>query len=643
MPATEVARKQRTLGGAAGLALLAFALIYRFFPGLLHVEAPVEPPATAMQQGTAGATRTWSALEASGTGPPGGDAAAPAGLVGTSLADALRMGPPLAPSEAVAALLGKAHQAESEGKLVEPADANAIALYREVLAAAPENPDAEAGLARIGGALRDWALAAIERGDEGSARRYLDAYAGLPHSERELAQVRERVATLQQVRPLLTRAAELMKAGRITLPKGGNALEIYRQIMELDPGNRLADAGLAVIERRYLDRALAESARDEFGKADASLAEAAAIRPGSQELLETRTRIEGLRRQRAESVLAQARSALDAGNADLADQLVQRAQAISADLAGLDEFSLRLRNARLYANLSPGQVVRDPFVDLAGSAPAVVVIPAGGFEMGVPADAEGAAASETPRREVAVALGFALGQREVTVGQFREFVNASGYVSDAEKLGGSAVYEESSGRMVERRGTNWRNDYAGARARDDLPVVHVSWNDASAYAAWLAAHTGKRYRLPSEAEYEYALRAGSSSRFPWGEGTPDMVVGNFTGSGDRSPSKRSWSLAFAGYGDGFWGPAPVGSFPANPFGLHDMDGNVSEWVQDCWHENFLRAPRDSSAWMNPGCRMHVVRGGSWGSDPEQVRSTYRVPAAADARNARVGFRVARDL
>lgn len=639
MPAPEVARKQHRLGGAAGIALLAFALLYRFFPGALHIEPQEEQVASS--QASRGPAAPWSVLRSDAAAPT--EDVGPPAPAGTSLADAIRMGPPVPTTKVVAELLQRARVAEQRGDLHEPAGANAIALYREALEAAPNNREAEEGLERIGGALRDWTIAAVERGDEASAARFLRIYAELPHSDRELASVRERVKTLGTVMPMLTRAAEFMRQGRRTEPADASALSVYREVLALDPGNRLADAGLAEIESVFLDRALAEAARDDFAGADATLAQASSIRPGSPALLDTRARVEGIRRQRAESVLVQARSALDSGDADLAEQLAQKAQAISADLAGLDEFNLRLRNARLYASLSPGQVIRDRFLDLAGEAPAVVVIPTGSFVMGSPADEEGHLDNEEPQRRVQIDVGFALGQSEVTVGQFRQFVAASKYVSDAERLGGSAVYEESSGRIAERRGMTWRNDYAGERARDDLPVVNVSWNDAKAYLAWLSTRTGKRYRLPSEAEFEYVLRAGSTTRYPWGDGDPDAVVGNFTGDGDRSPSRRSWSSAFPRYNDGHWGPATVRSFPAGRFGVFDMVGNVSEWVEDCWHDNYLRAPRDSSAWVNPGCERHVVRGGSWGSDPAQVRSAFRIAARGDTRSARVGFRVARDL
>jgi formylglycine-generating enzyme required for sulfatase activity len=486
-------------------------------------------------------------------------------------------------------------------------------------------------------------LAAVDRGDETSAQRYLASYAELPHADDELADLRARVKTLHQILPMLTQAAILVKAGQLTGTDDANALAVYRDVMKLDPGNHLADAGLATIERGSLDRALAQAAQDDFAGADSTLGEASAIRPGSQALLETRARVDGIRRQRAETVLAQARSALDSGNADLAEQLAKKAQGISPDLAGVDDFNLRLRNARLYASLAPGEVIKDRFLDLPGTAPAIVVVPTGDFVMGSAADETGHQDNEEPQRRVRIEVGFALGQTEVTVGQFREFVAATQYVSDAEKLGAAAVYEESSGRISDRHGMSWRNDYRGERASDNLPVINVSWNDASAYLAWLSAHTGKHYRLPTEAEFEYAERAGSATRYSWGDGDPDKVIGNFTGEGDRSPSKRSWSSAFPRYSDGYWGPAPVRSFIADRYGLFDMEGNVSEWVEDCWHDNYTRAPRDSTAWVNPGCERRVVRGGSWGSDPDQVRSAFRIAARTDTRSSRVGFRVAREL
>ena len=167
--------------------------------------------------------------------------------------------------------------------------------------------------------------------------------------------------------------------------------------------------------------------------------------------------------------------------------------------------------------------------------------------------------------------------------------------------------------------------------------------DAEAYAAWLSAQTGERYRLPSEAEFEYALRGGRADPYPWGAGAPPRVVGNLTGDGDRSRSGRRWSNAIERYDDGPWGPAPVRSYPPEAFGTFDLVGNVSEWVLDCWHDSYLRAPVDGSAWINPGCGDRVVRGASWASTLDRARSAYRQPSPVATTHARLGFRVVREL
>jgi formylglycine-generating enzyme required for sulfatase activity len=205
------------------------------------------------------------------------------------------------------------------------------------------------------------------------------------------------------------------------------------------------------------------------------------------------------------------------------------------------------------------------------------------------------------------------------------------------------VYDERGGVMSEHRGVDWRRDHAGRKAAPELPVVHVAFEDAEAYVAWLSAQTGQRYRLPSEAEFEYALRGGRDEAYAWGEGAPTRVVGNLTGDGDKSRLGRRWSNAIPDYADGHWGPAPVRSFPAEAFGTFDLIGNVSEWVQDCWHDGYRRAPGDGTAWVNPGCSDRVIRGASWASTLDRARSAYRQPSAAETTHARLGFRVVRDI
>lgn len=637
MAGPENVRKQTTWGGAAGIALLGFALVYRFFPEVIHV-SPGQRPANLPVRTTA----PPPPIDVRENPPAIVEFGPPSELAGEPVPEAPAE-PEIPATESIAALLAQADKAAAEDRLFEPAGDNALELYRKVLDEEKTNRRARSGLAAVQDRLLAEIGAALDTGDTDEAQRVLEGLDKVPHEAARFADLRKRLDLTRQVAPMLAEAADLLKQGKSLEPLGNSALDIYRRVRELDPNNELAQQGLEQIQRGVLERALAAVAKDDFAAADAVLAQAAAIAPGSQQLLDTRTRTEGVRRQRAETVLAQAQSALDSGNADLAEKLAQQAQSVSADLPGVDEFQIKLRNARLYASLRPGQQISDPFLDRAGTAPAVLVVPTGKFLMGSPDNEEGHRGSEGPQREVVIDSGFALGRSEVSVGEFREFIRASGYRTTAEQESASSVYDENSGRMVDGSGVTWQDNYSGRRAADNQPVVHVSWDDAVAYLAWLSERTGKRYRLPSEAEFEYVLRAGSTTRFPWGDSDPTRVIGNFTGAGDRSPAHRTWRKGFPRYADNFWGPAPVRSFPANPLGFYDIDGNVSEWVDDCWHDTYIRAPRDSRAWINPGCERHVVRGGSWGSDPDQVRSAFRLSALTTTRSGRVGFRVAREL
>ncbi len=638
MPGSEVVQKQTVLGGAAGIALLLFALAYRFYPNLPHSLSlhALAPPV--------GSTPSGAVLIAQAQKPaPSAPDHAP---LEQDKANAIAWGPPISlaplPPKAIALLLKKADKALDGGHLLEPKD-GALALYRQALDADAKNAAAKAGVEKVHNAILQQTGDALDRGDENESARLIVLLQDLALDDEHVATLQARLKILRQTTPLLTRAAELLRQNKTIATGGENAFDVYRQVQKIDPTNKLADQGLAQIERGFLDRALAAAAQDDFGGADKILAEASSIRPGSHELLDTRTQIEGIRGQRATAVMSQANSALDAGNADLAQLLAQKAQGLSSDVAGVPAFNERMRNARLYASYKPGQVVADAFVDRNGKAPALVVVPTGSFNMGSPEQESGHRTTEDPLREVKISVGFALGRDEVSVAEFRAFVDDANYVTDAEKSGGSSVYDEESGRTIERHGISWRNDYNGAIAGDNLPAIHLSWNDGNAYVQWLSTRTGKRYRLPSEAEYEYALRAGTATRFWWGDGNPSKPVANLTGDGDRSPSQRLWTNSFPHYKDGFWGPAPIGKFPANPFGLRDIDGNVSDWVEDCWHDSYLRAPADSRAWVNPGCERRVVRGASWGSAPDQARSAFRTSLPADSHNAQVGLRVARDL
>jgi formylglycine-generating enzyme required for sulfatase activity len=272
----------------------------------------------------------------------------------------------------------------------------------------------------------------------------------------------------------------------------------------------------------------------------------------------------------------------------------------------------------------------------------MVVVRYGKFRMGAAEESEHQN-NELPQHEVAFQRGFALARNETTVAEFGRFVAATRYRGSATRAGHSTVYDEKGGTFAEHEGVDWRRDHVGRPAAPALPVVHVSFEDALAYARWLSKQTGRRYRLPSEAEFEYALRAGGDGLYPWGEGAPKRVVGNLAGDGDLSTVARHWGNAIAGYRDNFWGPAPVRNFAVEGFGSYDLIGNVSEWTQDCWHDSYQRAPTDGTAWVNPGCVQRTVRGASWASSLDQARSAARLPMDPAATSARLGFRVVREL
>ena len=178
------------------------------------------------------------------------------------------------------------------------------------------------------------------------------------------------------------------------------------------------------------------------------------------------------------------------------------------------------------------------------------------------------------------------------------------------------------------RKLNPGHSYDQGWGRGRRPVINVNWHEAKAYAAWLSKQTGKRYRLPSESEWEYAARAGTETVYSWGN-----EIGVNRANSFKSGSKWSGKQT-----------SPVGSFAPNGFGLYDMHGNVWEWVEDCWHDNYEGAPSDGSVWTSGGDSSRaVVRGGSWNSYPRDLRSAYRGGAAPSYRADNNGFRLVQDL
>ena len=219
------------------------------------------------------------------------------------------------------------------------------------------------------------------------------------------------------------------------------------------------------------------------------------------------------------------------------------------------------------------------FRECAKDCPEMIVIPAGAFTMGSPATEQGRFDNEGPQHMVTIAKPFAVSKFDVTFADWDACVSVGGcpQVTDT------------------------------GLGRDTKPVINVSWDDAQQYVAWLSKMTGQPYRLLTEAEWEYAARAGTTTAYYWGD---EIGKGNANCNGCGSQWDNQQT-------------SPVGSFAANQFGLYDMAGNVWQWVQDCYHDNYNGAPTDGSAWTSGDCSRRVVRGGSWYNIPRVLRSAYR--------------------
>ena len=507
----------------------------------------------------------------------------------------------------------------------------------------PDDPEVQADLDALMDQVERGAVSAMEGGNLSLAEELIAVLIEFSPDRPVVAVVRSELTRQASISEALAGAEAALEDGRLVAPPDDNAVDLYRQVLAIDNEHSGALAGLARTHQAIIEQALAEAREFDLESADDLLARAEEIHDDPEAIEQARAEIEEFRTSHLEELDGTAVDLIDAGEFEQAEDVITQLVAIGHDDGRVERLRNSLADARMYGSFEPGQVFSDEITRLDVQSPDMVVIPAGSFMMGSPDGESDRFSNEGPRHRVTFERGFALSQTEISVAEFALFVQDTGYVTDAERAGQSRVYEPRTGRMQMQDGVTWRNDYIGQRADDDLPVIHVSWNDAQAYVDWLSEQTGRGYRLPSEAEYEYALRAGTQSPYWWGEGSPSRVVENLTGDGDTSPTNARWNVAFRRYNDGYWGPAPVGSFEPNPFGLYDMAGNVMAWTEDCWHDSFVRAPGDGSAWVNPGCDRRVIKGGSWSSGPAMSRSAFRLSSSPGSSDMRLGMRIARDL
>ena len=273
--------------------------------------------------------------------------------------------------------------------------------------------------------------------------------------------------------------------------------------------------------------------------------------------------------------------------------------------------------------------------------PVMVDIPGGTFQMGC---GSGSACKDDakPAHQVSVKR-FRLARDETNISQFLAFSEATGYRTDAEQNAGGEpgcyAINPDGGKWSYTSGRSWKSP--GFPQGDDHPVVCLSINDVEAYLAWLNKHSGLRFRLPTEAEFEYVLRSGSTTEYPWGN---DPNAGcRYTNGADQTPFPDGsvWTEKMD-CNDGYLYTAPASAYGANSFGLRNVSGNVREWTQDCWNESYSGAPTDGSAWLRGNCGRRVLRGGSWGDIPARLASAYRDGNGAANRKFDSGFRLAQD-
>lgn len=320
-----------------------------------------------------------------------------------------------------------------------------------------------------------------------------------------------------------------------------------------------------------------------------------------------------------------------------------RAKAAAEAKRKADEDAAR-RDPALAVKPGSGQSFRD-----CAACPEMVVVPTGEFMMGsTPAEIDAVSKErsdladfvkwESPRRKVSIAQPFAVGRTHITRGEFAAFLTATGH-----KIDGGCGFDGKATKIDATR--TWRSP--GFDQTDAHPVVCVNWQDAQAYAAWLSQRSGKSYRLMSEAEAEYVTRATtqatSQPRFFFGNDYKDLCThGN--GADRAAAGKFNWDLkTVAPCDDGYVYTAPVASFRANAWGLHDVHGNAWSWTADCFVDSYTGAQSDGSARTSGSCASRVLRGGSWYYDPQDLRGARRNRSQPDLRFNFLGFRLARTL
>ena len=523
---------------------------------------------------------------------------------------------PTVEEDEVTHLLAAAEADLKARRLTSPVGHNAWDKYQEALKLDSGNPEALRGMERVIEGYIDLFSAAVEQEQFEQADTYLSRIRDLHPDSPTLLDGKKRLEEARQAH-----------ADQLAEQERQRQQELERQRI----------TGVIVEYWQAFEAAIGE---ENLSRATNLLNQVRALDPEETGLAGGEHRLEALRaeleRQRAEAIEAHwsaFKAAIQAENLDEATGILAVVRDLSPEESGLPGGEQRLEAARAELERTR-QEAEEKLGKLAGE---MVDIPGGTFRMG---DLSGDGSSgEKPVHSVKVPA-FRMGKYEVTVGQFRLFVEATDYRTEAEhnedeREGCVSITWDGWGWVS---GRNWRNP--GYSVGDEHPVVCVSWNDARSYVEWLAAQTGRAFRLPTEAEWEYAARAGSTTKYHFGDDESQLC--RYGNHADAS-ADISWGHKSCSDGVGKR-TAEVGSYQPNAFGLYDMHGNVREWVQDCDNFSYEGAPSDGSAWMLGDCNRRVIRSGSYRDGPEDMRSANRsvLSISSHVPNDHQGFRVAED-
>ena len=438
-----------------------------------------------------------------------------------------------------------------------------------------------------------------------------------------------------EVTRLLAAAEADLKARRLASPIGNNAWEKYQDVLKLDRGNPEAVAGMEQVIESYMELLGAAVEQEDFDQASGYLERIRDLHPDSPALLTGKQRLAAARQARKERLAEQERqrraeeearlaeqerqrieqaikahweafeTAIEAEDPDEATGILTRIRGLNPDEPGLAAGGQRLEALRAELERKQ-QEAEEKMRQLAGE---MVDIPGSTFSMG---DLSGDGLdNQKPVHGVTVPV-FRLGKYEVTFAQWDACVADGG-------CGGYRPDDE-----------DW--------SRGNRPVINVSWDDIQRFIDWLNDNTGGNFRLPTEAEWEYAARAGSSTKYHFGNSESQLC--RYGNHADTS-TDYVWRNKTCSDGVGKH-TAEVGRYEPNRFGLHDMHGNVWEWVEDCWNDSYVGAPANGSAWASGDCSQRVVRGGSWFGIPRNLRSATRYGDHRANRDSLLGFRLAQD-